>query len=224
MWDVILYVSQRPYQSHYFHQFLHTLRQSTLTELIASVDIMRNWCYNVIDDLCQMPEVGCDPAFNWHCHMWLTPAETCFRFYHPAEDLINGLAQVNLIDCGTEDSPYRIHRDVLRKAMSSMDWQNYELRFANMYPLFQVIMLSTDLPESVASFIKRQAVKVFHKIYWFNWHFTFQISISLFSTVFRIRTPFEPRTGLFAHPRRRYAGKRTREIDFLVNIDQYIRR
>lgn len=222
MCDVILYVTQRPYQSHFFHQFLHSLRQSTLTGLLACIDIMRNWCYNVIDDLCQMPAVH-DHEYNWNCHMWLSPIENCFRFYHPAEDLVNGLANVKLIGCSTEDSPYRIHRDVLRKVTTSMDWHNHELRFAKMNPQFQVIILSTDLPEPVASFIKRQALQVFHELYQLNLQFISQLFL-LFSTVFWIRTLIKPPFCSFAHPRRRDDGRRKGEIGFLVNLDQSIRR
>lgn len=157
---IILYISCRSYGSPFFHQFLSESLQSTVPEFIERIEEMKEWCDQVIDQLCGLQQTGSDFAFNWNCHLWLMPVDNCFWFYHPVEDSVNGLAEVKFIGCDTKDSPYRIHRDALSKATSSILAPNDKSRFALTYPLFQIIILATDLPEEVAKFIQRQGIQV----------------------------------------------------------------
>lgn len=227
MSNIILYVARRTYKSYFFHQFLHELDQLTLSELLIKIDEMKNWCCNVIDKLCELPEAEIESGCNWNCHIWLTPIDDCFQFYHPVEDLINGLAGVRLIGCGTEDSSYRIHRDILHKATSPMEYQNYLLRFAHTCPLFQVIILTTDLPEQVGLFIERQAIQVCI-LYIFSifilFFGIFIFFVFYFFTVFWIWKSFELSTHSFKHIRWRLDRIRSSEIKFLVGVDKHLRR
>lgn len=157
----MLYVVQRLYRSPFFQHFLCELRHLSLAALLQKIEEMREWCSITIEDLCDLPESEIDSGYNWNCYIWLTPIVHCFRFFHPAEDLINGLSGVKLIGHGPGHSAYRIHRDVLQKSALFMDWESNEQRFAFMYPLFQVIMLAKNLPENVAFFVQRQATAVY---------------------------------------------------------------
>lgn len=181
--DVILFVWQRLYRSPYFQEFLHELRQLTRPQLLERIEEMKEWCSDQIDELCDLPEAEINLGYNWNVHMWLLPMENCFSFFHPAEDLINGLSGVKLIGYGPGDSPYRIHRDALGKSSSAIDLNKLEVRFALAYPLFQVIMLATHIPMNVATFIHRQATEV-HTSYTYIHLFVaillFQIVINLF--------------------------------------------
>lgn len=157
---IILYITRRLYGSPLFDHFLSEPLHSTVQEFTEKIEEMKEWCDQVIHELCGWQQTRSDIAYNWNCHLWLMPVENCFWFYHPIEDSVNGFAEVKFIGCDTEDSPYRIHRDALGKATSSILAPNNEARLALTFPLFQIIILATDLPEEVAKFIQRQAIRV----------------------------------------------------------------